>query len=138
MTNDLSFPPEFYQALEEFNAGEFFACHETLEELWIPERDEVRHLYQGILHIAVVCYHLVSRSNWTGAMRQLEKGLRRLEPWPAEIGGVRIGKLREKALRLKEHLQALGRERMHEYDPSLLPHIDYRPPLLGTPPSLAE
>lgn len=66
-------------------------------------------------------------------MRQLEKGLRRLEPWPAEIGGVQLDKLKGEALRLKDHLQALGRERVQEYDLTLLPHIDYRPSWPGTP-----
>jgi hypothetical protein len=135
MTSAETFPREFYQALEEFNAGEFFTCHEILEALWVQERSDIRCLYQGILHIAVACYHLVSRMNWTGAMRQLEKGLYRLGSWPEEMGGVHIGKLRRAASRLREHLQVLGCERVEEYDPEWIPHIDYHVSVPGTLPS---
>ena len=30
-------PPGLLAGIEEFNRGEFFECHETLEELWMAE-----------------------------------------------------------------------------------------------------
>lgn len=119
------FPPAFYHALHQFNAGAYFACHETLEGIWLLEKDAVREVYQGVLHIAVGCYHLTARSNWVGAINQLSKGIRRLRRWPARMGGVHLHDLAEAAQRLRSHLHALGRERVREYDAGLLPQIQY-------------
>lgn len=120
------FPPALYRALDELNAGAYFACHETLEALWIPEKDAVRQIYQGVLQIAVGCYHLVERANWVGAVNKLDAGARRLEPWPAEMGGVSLEALIAAADRLQAHLRALGRDRIRDYDPTLLPKATYR------------
>src|SRR5579862_6212500 len=121
-----SLPPAFYTALEELNRGEFFACHETLEALWIREKWSVREIYQGVLQIAVGCYHLTARANWVGAVNKLEAGARRLEragllwspqtlPDGAEdsfsigVYGVDWFGFIASADRLQAHLRALGR-----------------------------
>ncbi|MCL6609076.1 MAG: DUF309 domain-containing protein, partial [Geminicoccaceae bacterium] len=49
-------PPQLVQGVDEFNRGAYFACHETLEELWKHERAPVRDLYQGIIQLAVGYY----------------------------------------------------------------------------------
>ena len=81
MTSDWpeQLPAAFYAALAELNAGDYYRCHETLEALWLAERGPVREAYQGVLQIAVGCYHLTVRANWIGATRKLEEGARRLE-----------------------------------------------------------
>ena len=40
---------EILQAFGEFNRGDWYDCHETLEDLWIGSEDEPRWLYQGML-----------------------------------------------------------------------------------------
>ena len=122
---DIQFPPSFYTALDQFNAGEYFACHETLEALWIPEERPVREVYQGILHVAVGCYHLTTRRNWVGAVNQFAKALRRLGPWPGAIGGVDVDSLRMDIERLRNHLIDIGRDRVREFDTTLLPVVTY-------------
>ena len=67
-------PAAFYTGLTQFNQRDYYACHETLEALWIPERRSVRELYQGVLQIAVGCYHLTARANFIGATRKLDEG----------------------------------------------------------------
>ena len=46
-------PEEFWLGVEQFNAGQFYACHDTLEALWIEATEPEKALYQGILQIAV-------------------------------------------------------------------------------------
>ena len=60
-----------------FNRGEYFECHEVLEEAWTPERGARRLFLQALIHMAVGFYHN-GRGNPTGAQRQLRKGLRKL------------------------------------------------------------
>lgn len=87
-----SMPPEFWQAIAEFNQGEFYTCHDTLEALWIEASDPPRSLYQGILQIAVACYHLSNR-NVRGAIILLGEGINRLRPYQPDYAGLDITQL---------------------------------------------
>lgn len=60
-----------------FNNGEFFACHEVLEEAWTRERGPRRVFLQAIIHVAVGLYHC-QRGNPAGGGGQLGKALRKL------------------------------------------------------------
>jgi uncharacterized protein len=75
--NDADTPQEFWQAVVEFNQGEFYACHDTLEALWMEAMEPERTFYQGILQIAVALYHL-SNHNLKGAIILLGEGVNRL------------------------------------------------------------
>lgn len=81
-------PDAFFQAVEEFNRCDFFACHETLEDLWRPlSLGPRKTLYQGILQVGVGFYHL-RRGNERGARNVLRMGLERLAtllPVPLEV-----------------------------------------------------
>ena len=46
------------RGIAQFNRGEFFEQHETLEDLWREEPRPIRTLYQGILQIGVALYHV--------------------------------------------------------------------------------
>lgn len=68
---------EFWQGVEQFNQQEFYACHDTLEALWMEASEPDKRFYQGILQIAVACYHLTNH-NWRGAAILLGEGISRL------------------------------------------------------------
>ena len=73
-------------AVAQFNRAEFFACHETLEKLWLADPGPLKNLYQGILLIGVACLHL-QRGNVRGTRLCLERGLARLgEAGPMNVG----------------------------------------------------
>lgn len=118
-------PVAFYDGLDELNRGEYFACHETLERLWLAEKGAVREVYQGVLQIAVGCYHLTARTNWIGATRKLDEGARRLER--AGLGGdstqcgVDWTGLIASADALQAHLREIGPANVTAFDRSLLP-----------------
>ena len=65
---------------EQFNRGEYFEQHETLELVWRAEYGRLRELYKGIIQVGVGLYHL-KRLNHTGAVHLLERGLSRLPPY---------------------------------------------------------
>lgn len=80
-------PQEFWQGVEQFNSGQFYACHDTLEALWMEAHEPEKTFYQGILQIAVALYHLGNR-NWRGAVILLGEGSNRLRRYPASYGGI--------------------------------------------------
>ena len=113
---------EFLRGIDAFNAGRWFDCHETMEELWVGAAGELRDLYQGILQVAVALHHW-QNGNYPGTMLLLasgEKLLRRVEPWCL---GVDVTALVAAGEGLRGALEVLGEERMAELDRALIPSI---------------
>ncbi len=128
MTEEI--PSEFWQGIEEFNQGEFYACHDTLEALWMEASEPEKRFYQGVLQIAVGCYHL-GNLNWRGAVILLGEGMRRLEAYEPAYSGIDVTKLREQSAELLTALQQAGAENVVDFveqmqqddDASRLPKI---------------
>jgi predicted metal-dependent hydrolase len=116
-------PPELAKAIHEFNAGEFFDQHETLELLWRATPDEIRHLYEGILQIGVGMHHLLKNGNFHGAAVKLDHGIRLLEAFPPVCHGVDIARLRNDASSARQRLLALGPKNLSMFEPALIPRV---------------
>jgi uncharacterized protein len=112
------------RGIEEFNRGEFYECHEYLEEAWMQEPRQVRFLYQGILQVGVGFYHL-QNDNWRGATGVLRNGIERLREFEPETLGVDVRRLVRESERCLEELEELGRERVREFDTSKLPKVEW-------------
>ena len=50
-------PALLNKAVDQFNSGLLWECHETLEDLWLVTPYPLRHFYQGVLKIAVGLHH---------------------------------------------------------------------------------
>jgi uncharacterized protein len=112
------------QGIEEFNRGEFYECHEYLEEAWMQEPGRVRFFYQGILQVGVGFYHL-QNGNWRGATGLLRNGADRLREFEPVTLGVDVAKLVRESERCLRQLEELGRERIGEFDRSGVPKIEW-------------
>ncbi|MEN9265964.1 MAG: DUF309 domain-containing protein [Thermostichales cyanobacterium BF4_bins_65] len=66
------------RAIEQFNQEDFYACHDTLEALWLEAGEPERQLYQGLLQVAVGYYHW-GHGNRRGCQILLGEGLRKLQ-----------------------------------------------------------
>jgi uncharacterized protein len=115
-------PPALLAGIAQFNAGEYWECHETLEEIWRVEPDTIRYLYQGILQVGVGLYHL-RRGNYRGAVNKLTSGLAYLAPSEPACLGVNVARLRAEAGAVLAQLQTLGPERIGEVGATGLPRV---------------
>lgn len=118
---------QFIEGVAEFNAGHFFECHETLEDVWHGVRGPTRDFFQGLIQVAVGFYHLDNR-NLAGSRSQLEKGLRKLERYGDSFMGFDLGRFRlEVAAWLQKVVE--GEEiRCHIWDlPKLRPALEPNP-----------
>jgi uncharacterized protein len=97
-------PSEFWQGIEQFNSEQFYACHDTLEALWIEATEPEKTFYQGILQIAVALYHL-GNQNLRGAMILLGEGSNRLRRYPSVFATVDVDTLLEQSATLLLFLQ---------------------------------
>ena len=123
-------PPEAVPSLvlrgiEEFNRGEFYECHEYLEEAWMQEPRRVRFLYQGILQVGVGFYHL-KNGNWRGATGLIRNGTVRLRDFEPESLGIDVSRLVRESEACLDKLEALGRERVREFDLAIIPKIAFK------------
>ncbi|HZQ34928.1 MAG TPA: DUF309 domain-containing protein [Dehalococcoidia bacterium] len=115
-------PPEVLAGFAQFNRGEFFEQHETLEDAWIAETDPVRYLYQGILQVGVGLLHL-QRGNLYGARRMIAKGLALLQPFRPRCMQVDVERFVAESARCLAAVEALTPETLAEFDRSLIPHV---------------
>jgi uncharacterized protein len=115
-------PEELLQAVDEFNRGDWFECHETLEELWVGAKGELRDFYQGVLQLAVALYHW-RNGNFKGALILLKGSGDCLGRVASKCQGVDVARLRASASQLHEALSTLGAERMAELPAGLIPKI---------------
>lgn len=108
-------PPEaFWQGVEQFNQQEFYACHDTLEALWMEALEPQKRFYQGILQISVACYHL-GNLNWRGAVILLGEGIGRLDNYQPVYYGIDVEALICESFALLRALQQSGQEQVADF-----------------------
>ena len=119
-------PPLLLAGIAQFNSGEYFEQHETLELLWRAERRDVRRLYQGILQIGVAFHHL-RRRNHHGTVYMLTRGARYLAPFAPRCQGVDVEALLEDAAAVLTEVERLGPDRLADFDWQLPPKVRLHP-----------
>jgi len=117
-------PRELLEGIAQFNRGEFFEQHETLELLWRAERRDIRFLYQGILQIGVAFHHL-RRLNHHGTVYMLTRGARYLAPFAPQCQRVDVQRLLDDAAAALREVERLGPSRLAEFDWRLTPIVRF-------------
>src|SRR5215217_3361516 len=115
-------PPALVEGIAQFNRGEFFEQHETLELLWRAERRDIRYLYQGILQIGVAFHHL-RRLNHHGTVYMLTRGPTYLAPFAPACQRVDVAALLRDAAAALHAVERLGPSRLAEFDWRLAPTV---------------
>jgi predicted metal-dependent hydrolase len=85
--------PRLRLAVDLFNAGDWYACHDGFEELWHETQGPCRPVLQAILQVAVAQLHL-ERGNRRGATVLMGEGLGRLQGCGPDALGLRLEPLR--------------------------------------------
>lgn len=107
-------PDEFWQGVEQFNQQEFYACHDTLEALWMEASDPQKRFYQGVLQIAVALYHL-SNQNSRGATILLGEGISRLRNYQPAYFDIDVEQLVAQSVGILKALQQAEPEQIAEW-----------------------
>ncbi len=95
----------FRRGIEQFNREEFFAAHETWEEIWLSSSGSDRVFLQGIIQVAAAFHHWRG-GNSQGALSLLRRGLDKLAASPPFYRGISVERLTRQAANCAE---ALGR-----------------------------
>jgi predicted metal-dependent hydrolase len=113
-------------AISQFNNRNWFECHETLEDLWMGEHGGMRDFYQGILQISVAMHHW-KNGNFDGAISLLKGGVVYLINVQPVCRQVDVADFIAAANRVRDALAGLGKNRMPELEPSLIPRLQMVP-----------
>lgn len=117
--------PQMTAAFEQFNRGEYWRQHETLESIWRTEPDEsIRNFYKGILQVGVGFHH-ITRRNYRGAVKVLGRGIGYLKPYDANCMGVDVARLIAEASAVLSQVELLGPERIDEVKIADLPRVHF-------------
>ena len=109
--------------IRQFNNGEWYECHETLELLWISETGDLRNLYQGIIQLAVALHHW-RNGNFSGAISLLDGGMEYLSKLPQICLWIDVAELVRQVESVKKQLEGLGKARIAELDTRYIPKIE--------------
>ena len=101
-------PQELLEAVEQFNQGLFWECHETLEEVWLQTLYPLRFFYHAIIKAAVGFHHL-DRHNRHGARVKLGDAVRLLSFFQPHFLGVRTDALLHDTAVWRDRLEGAGR-----------------------------
>ncbi len=122
---------QMIHAFEQFNRGEYWHQHETLETVWRAEQDEsIRNFYKGILQVGVGFYH-ITRRNYAGTVKVLTRGINYLKPYAPQCMGVDAQRLIDEATRVLDQVLRLGPDRIDEMNIGALPQVHYTPKQVG-------
>jgi predicted metal-dependent hydrolase len=123
----MQYPVRFQQGVDEFNSGQFYACHDTLEAIWMEAETIEKPFYQGILQIAVAFYHL-GNLNWRGGAILLGEGVNRLRRFEPVHESVDVETLVDQATEWLTLVQASGEaglSSLMEAPPVAFPQIHF-------------
>ena len=118
-------PEGLIEGIRLFNVGEYYECHELLEDIWRDERDPIRYLYQGILQIGVGLHHL-RNGNFRGATLLLRDGIDKTSRFTPACMGIDTAGLCDCAQTCLDLVHALGRDCLDEFDWTLAPVVRLR------------
>lgn len=102
---------QLHQGIEQFNQGQYYACHDTLEAIWMEAMPTDKPFYQGILQFAVALHHL-GNHNWQGAAILLGESMNRLQPFEPDYQGVDVTALVDCGLAWLQALQITGKDQV--------------------------
>ncbi len=117
-------PQALLDGIAQFNRGEYFEQHETLELLWRAERRDIRYLYQGILQIGVAFHHL-RKLNHHGTVYMLTRGPNYLRRFAPACQRVDVQRLLDDASAALREVERLGPARLAEFDWALAVRVHF-------------
>jgi hypothetical protein len=115
---------EARKGLEEFNLGDYFQAHESLEFAWKADSTAARELYRAVLQVAVAYYQIVRR-NYNGALKMFLRVRQWIDPLPDTCRGINVAQLRADVQNAYTELISKGPARIAEFDLTLLRPIQF-------------
>lgn len=79
--HEQKYPPEYLRGIDLFNAGDYYQCHEVLEDIWVISCGQEKLFYQGVI-MAAVAFYDYEVGRFGAARTMYRKAKERLEQLP--------------------------------------------------------
>jgi len=116
--------PRVQQAIDLFNTGQYFPCHDVFEDYWSELACAEKSLFQGLIQAAVALFHF-EEGNLGGALRMYTSSRMRLLGFRDGAAGIDVARLlRDMQLCFQELCLPHAGYPFHvRLDPALVPQI---------------
>ena len=117
----------FKKGLELFNEGEYFECHEVIEDLWLetPSEDLYRDLYKGVIQAAAAVYQF-DRGILSGAIGLFDTSIKYLEIYKPQALGLDVNHLIQEMRVCFEPLKGWDGHKIVGFNMQLAPKLRYK------------
>lgn len=79
------YPMEYYEFFIKFNEGDYYTCHDLLEDIWMTDKEN--YFLKGLLQMTVAIYHY-EYGNIKGARLMMDAGHRYIQKYRPFYWGV--------------------------------------------------
>ncbi len=86
--------PRIDEGIRLFNSGEFFACHDVLEDFWGEQICPEKPFFQGLIQAAVALFHF-EEGNLGGARRMSVSARAYMSSFAPTLGGIDVSQFLE-------------------------------------------
>lgn len=119
----------FKEGLRLFNEGDFFECHEVMEELWLqtPPSDAYRDLYKGVIQAAAALYQF-ERGILSGALGLFQTATVYLGRYRPAALGLDVDKLIDDLKRCFAGLESWDGKKSVPFPRELVPKLIFHIP----------
>ncbi|MDX8365908.1 DUF309 domain-containing protein [Cytobacillus sp. IB215665] len=87
-----NYPLEYYQFFIKFNEGDYYTCHDLLEEIWMTEKHN--YFLKGLLQMTVALYHY-GYGNVEGARLMMRAGHQYIQKYRPSYWGINLEEVNE-------------------------------------------
>nr|WP_181556406.1 DUF309 domain-containing protein [Anoxybacillus caldiproteolyticus] len=117
------YPTEYYEFFVKFNEGDYYTCHDLLEEIWMADKENL--FIKGLLQMTVALYHY-SYGNVKGARSMMQVARDYLQKYRPFYWGVDV----EEIYTYIEHCLAIIPTDVDRIDFSEIDRLPLLPPLV--------
>lgn len=78
---------EYYEFFIKFNEGDYYTCHDLLEDMWMTDKDNL--FLKGLLQMTVAIYHY-EYGNVKGARLMMDAGFRYIQKYRPIYWGLNL------------------------------------------------
>lgn len=103
----------YLEGLARFDAGDYHASHDAIEDLWLRNRSPARPFFQGLIQLAAAHLHL-ARGRKGPALALLRQAEARLRPFAPATLGLEVAPLLLEMAAMERHIGSLGAHRHAE------------------------
>ncbi|MCA1031645.1 DUF309 domain-containing protein [Bacillus timonensis] len=79
------YPMEYYEFFVKFNEGDYYTCHDLLEDIWMTDKENL--FLKGLLQMTVAIYHY-EYGNVKGARLMMNAGSRYIQKYRPTYWGL--------------------------------------------------